>query len=263
MRQLSAASALLAIAITALAARPAMAAITNCEPDDPNAYTVFVDDVRPFDTSAPSGAEKAVKNALGLALSNSLETLPASDSGTLLRKVCQGRYPIMSDFDKRVVRPLDDRRVVLELWATVQQAPGQIQVNFDVVVIPAQLRYLALHQRPRGLLEIRRDVSPEVAHRLSPVLERNDEIKGYALIGAGLKAHDLLQYEEANSYLCEGEATLIEAFRANPNPAAGNLLNYVHEVGNKNYLDAQSPSAGNNRLKLLGPDKKSLRCRLK
>jgi len=252
-----------ALLIAVSQGRPVLADIAECAPGDPTVYNIFVDEVRPFDNSAPSNAEKQVRDALNMALSSSLVTLAASTGEQLRQNLCPGRYPMTSDFAKRgILDPLDNGRVVLELWGTMQQSGSHIQASFNLVVIPAQLHYVAMHEPPRGLLEIRRDVDIGSAHRLSPLLERNDEIKAYALIGAGLKALDLKDYLAANSYLCSGEQILTSLSKTHPDPEAQTLLAYVHDLGNKVFQDAQSGSAANTPLKLLGTDKQALRCRL-
>jgi len=249
--------------IVAFVASPAAAQrMTQCSPVDSTVYNIFLDDIRPFDQGPAAGAEEKVRKALYLGVFNSLEILSQTTKANLKRTECTGRYPAQSDFTKEAVDPLDNRKVVLELWGTVRDAGNNMQASLNFVVIPARLRYLALHQPPAGILEIRRNIPRSTANALFHLFERNNEIEAYAFIGAGLKALNEKDYDAANSYLCDGEAALTKSLKFNPDPTAQELLTYVHELGDKIVQDAQN-DPGKNRLKLLGPGQQSLRCRLK
>lgn len=236
----------------------AVADLLRCDVPDSTVYNVFVDDIRDIDST--SSAASQTRKALSQAITSSFATPSKSIETSLNLTTCSGRFPKPSEFTANVVGPLDNRKVVLEVWGTVQGLGDTLQTSIRVVVIPARVRYLAVHQPPPGMLEFRHEVSVKSQDRFSPLLQNQDELRAYAEIAAGLKAVGERDYVTANSFLCGGEAKLKRAASSSADPTVQGFLAYAHSVGDQNFRDAQATDVAPNRLKLFGLAKLGMRC---
>jgi hypothetical protein len=187
--------------------KPVLGSPKPCQPPDA-AYKIFFDPVRPFDTDSPPGGVKRLRGYLSTSLKRHLESLRV-ERPELLPVPCALRAPESSDFDSNQVEWLNNRKVVMELWGTIDDAgKKKYDANVNVAVIPASVVTLAKSNPPVIFTLTQRVRESATPDELLDVFKEYRQVSAYALIGVGLRAKEEPNWDSAYDYLCKGKAEL-------------------------------------------------------
>ncbi|HEY3051965.1 MAG TPA: hypothetical protein VGK04_01100 [Thermoanaerobaculia bacterium] len=222
-----------------------------CQPPDA-AYKIFFDPVRPFDADSPAGV-KRLRGYLATSLKRHLESL-RTERPELLPVPCAERAPESSDFDSMQVEWLNNRKVVMELWGTIDDAGNKkYDANVNVAVIPASVVALAKAKPPAIFTLSERVAETATPDELLNIFRKYRQVSAYALIGVGLRAKEEPNgWNAAYDYLCKGRAELQPLAR----PQDQALLQYVTAQVDQVVRGAQNDPNYVGDFKLLPPNAK-------
>jgi len=227
----------------------------TCDAPSGTAYFIFVDDIRPSSTSLTKAEQRAI-DTYSTGLANNLDDIATLTRSTVVRVDCTGRYPTLGDFKRASVEQLNDRNVVMELWGTVRETGNQLQAELVLTLVPARLEELSEQPPLQGFYRLKYELSTTF---LFDLFRRSPDLKGYALISAGMRAAKQHDYDQANYFFCNGEDALKESLKAKPSAEGRALLIYAQSVSSGLVDQARREHKG--RLQLLQPGQENLRCR--
>ena len=180
--------------------------LTNCsDPGPPDAFKIYVDEVRVAGGSASSVKVQEKLQSVHRFLS---ENLKASSGDLASVRDCGKRFPNdPSDFDSTEFDGLDNRRVVLEVWGVLDD-PAKGSGSLGFALVPA--RPIA----PPAIYVIRID-------DLLTSLRQGKQMSAFAPLVLGIRQYQNKNYADAVPLLCAGSQQLnsILAGRAAPGDA--------------------------------------------
>jgi hypothetical protein len=215
-------------------------------------YKVLVDEISylsnaPFDKAQAELFAARVRFGVNGAL-NQLKL----EAGPQVKVVaCKDRKPEAADFDLPLVKNLNSKQVVLELWGVV--GPGvdakgmaQHEAYINYAVIPVRLNELStgeLGQAP-GIYEIQyRQKSSGGSSVVPDILTQAPELSAYAAIGLGINHLKQQNYDNAYGCLCQGISILTRAQAGEPGSPNKPLLDYAGSLVRETIRKArQDPS---------------------
>ena len=183
----------IAIAVAALAGSMAHAQLINCrDPGPPDAFKIFVDEVRLTGGSTSSAKVQEKLQSIRKFLS---ENLKASSNDKASVRDCGKRFPNdPSDFDSTEFDGLDNLRVVLEVWGVLDDpATGSGSLGFALV--PA------------------RPITPPAVYvipitDLLTSLRQGRQMSAFAPLVLGIRQYQNKNYADAVPLLCAGTQQL-------------------------------------------------------
>jgi hypothetical protein len=157
---------------------------------DSGEYKIYVDDVQTIaNTAADAGLSKKVTGLRDFAVGD-LRVLMA---GKALVRPCQGRIPRdAGDFDDLEMELLDNGRVLLEVWASVEDPAVKRSVLGFVLVPTSAMASKAVYTMPRAGADFLAEA------RLGT------ELRVFAPLALGLRAYKNQRYEDSIGPLCQG-----------------------------------------------------------
>jgi hypothetical protein len=183
----------IAIALALLACSMAQAQLTNCrDPGPPEAFKIFVDEVRTAGNSAGSAKVQEKLQSIHRFLS---ENLKAASGDNASVRDCGKRFPSdPSDFDGTEFDGLDNLRVVLEVWGVLDDAAkGSGSIGFALV--PARpLAPPAVYVVPSA--------------NLLNSLRQGKQMSAFAPLVLGIRQYQNKNYADAVLLLCTGTQQL-------------------------------------------------------
>ncbi len=200
---------------------PVKADLKNCAgiSDNPSAYKIVLDDLKPSSGAAAADASvAALQERLEFNLAGQLETIRAAARKwadqlqiPLRSVVCVGRQPSFtgSEFTLPIASILSDHRVVVEMWGTLDSHGGAAGVTTPRArigyLIPPVRRYSTTDAAP-GFLVIAYPRTQRGAATAG--LESLRELAAFALIGLGTKAAKAQSYDLAVWAFSRAEASI-------------------------------------------------------
>jgi hypothetical protein len=153
---------------------------------------------------------KLFMEALKASLALNLAHLEADGLGSVQLVRCQNRKPQERDFDPGVVRQLNARRVILEMWGIGKAGgdPGDYRAFVTYFMIP--VRHSG-PQDPATFTIERRGRSDSPLDTLMEAVSQATELKAYVAVGMGTKFLQEGQYDLARKSLCRAETWLADA----------------------------------------------------
>ncbi|HYU26092.1 MAG TPA: hypothetical protein VEO74_12870 [Thermoanaerobaculia bacterium] len=245
-----------AIALS-FAAISAFAQFTPCSPPPTLGLRhIFVDDFRFPDEAGAPAKMKRVRDALLSNVKDQIEKLSLQNAPNLKAVHCTGRFPQLGDFTLPRLQSMNNRNVVMELWTEIRPSdPQHYDAEFNFVVVPAFLRNLG-GANTSALFTVRYPLTSDPGQVLA-LLRSHPELAAYALIGAGLRAVENKDYDDASAYLCRG---LGELQRVMPKTVDDRkLLAYVDAAKARVVADAKADAGYTGVLKLAGADTRCTR----
>lgn len=247
--RLALASAVLALAVPV--ATPARAQIVDCAGlSAVSGYKVLLDDLVFAGEGAPSASLEPVMDRLRFRLETALQALRLDPQTRLKVLRCAGRKPRgEADFDSSLVRVLDSREVVLEVWGSVVPregggaAPG-CEALIGYALIPVRSREGGAGAVP-GVFEAMYEsdlTSP--ASRLLDLFKDAPELPAFSALSVGVDQLEARQYDLARSSLCRAEILL-----AQRRPAGDPLVAHAGRLAREVVTAARRDSGYNGILR--------------
>jgi len=240
-----------------LLAAPACSALGNCSDKPPGEhYWIYFDPL----TNAATG--EAIQNAnlrkqFRSTLSSHFDDLNAEleqqDARLIELVECNGtRSPgDAGDFNATEIQLLDDHRVILEIWGSLNPSDGTGSLGY--VLVPRGRR-----ETPTAFVHQQSLMTAGGARR-KPVFKQNPELLAYAHIVLGIRSFNNQDYGEAGSHLCKGKILLeqvVDRLKNSPQNSERifvarqrRLIDEVHDLA----IEAVSHASPNSALRAAMP----------
>jgi len=183
----------IAITLAGLACGTAHAQLTNCnDPGPPDAFKIFVDEVRASGTSKSNGKVLEKLQSIHKFLT---ENLKASSEDKASVRDCGKRFPTdPTDFDSTEFDGLDNLRVVLEVWGVLDD-PIRGSGSLGFALVPA------------------RPIAPPAVY-VVPITDllssfrQGRQMSAFAPLVLGIRQYQNKNYADAVPLLCSGAQQL-------------------------------------------------------
>jgi hypothetical protein len=232
---------------------PAECAIQDCRGISTEVgYKVLVDEISYLSNTPVSPVEaRMFAERIKFGVNGALNQLKLEAGPQVKVVACKDRKPDVADFDLSLVKNLNSRQVVLELWGIVgpsldAKGISQNEAYINYALIPVRLNELSseeLGQAP-GIYEIQYlKKSSGGSSEIPDILTQAPELSAYAAIGLGINHLKQLNYDNAYGCLCQGISILTRAQAGEPGSPNKPLLDYAGNLVRETIRKARQDSS--------------------